>query len=123
MLGATAGFPRDCRLLTAAEYRSVFSHPTKSTDRYFTVLCRPSGRTSARLGLVVAKKKTRLAVARNRIKRIIRESFRHNRVTLGGVDFVVLSRMGAGDVDKQILFDSLERHWGKLRKVASKQDA
>jgi ribonuclease P protein component len=122
MLGVTAGFPRDFRLLKAAEYRSVFSHPSKSTDRYFTVLCRPNGRTSARLGLVVAKKKTRLAVDRNRIKRIIRESFRHNRVILGGVDFVVLSRMGAGDVKNQTLFDSLERHWDKLSKVAPGKD-
>lgn len=72
--------------------------------------------------MVVAKKKTRLAVARNRIKRVIRESFRHNKVTLSGIDFVVLSRMGADDVDNQILFDSLERHWDRLRKVASEKD-
>ena len=110
-----ADFPRDCRLLKPAEYRSVFSNPVKSSDNYFTVLCRKSGRNSARLGLAVSKKNSRLAVARNRIKRVIRESFRHNKVTLGGIDYVVLSRMGANSANKQALFSSLERHWKKLR--------
>jgi ribonuclease P protein component len=110
-----ADFPRDSRLLKPADYRSVFSNPIKSSDKYFTVLCRPSGRTTARLGLAVSKKNSRLAVARNRIKRVIRESFRHNRLTLGGIDYVVLSRMGANSVDKHELFVSLDHHWNKLR--------
>ncbi len=117
-----AGFPRDNRLLGAAEYRLVFSKPIKSTDRYFTVLCRPSGLTYPRLGLAVSKKNSRLAVARNRIKRVIRESFRHNKVTLGGIDYVVLGRMDANDVSNQVLFTSLEHHWDKLRKKVSGKD-
>jgi ribonuclease P protein component len=111
-----ADFPRDSRLLKPADYGPVFSDPIKSIDSYFTVLCRPSGRNSARLGLAVSKKNTRLAVARNRIKRVVRESFRHNRVTLGGIDCVVLSRIGANNANKQELFVSLERHWEKLKK-------
>jgi ribonuclease P protein component len=111
-----ADYPRDSRLLKPADYRSVFSNPTKSGDRYFTVLCRPNGRTAARLGLAVSKKNSRLAVARNRIKRVVRESFRHNRLTLGGIDCVVLSRMGANTASKDDLFASLDSHWKKLQR-------
>ncbi len=115
MLDLGVDFPRESRLLRPAEYRSVFSHPVRSTDNYFTVLCRPSGRTTPRLGLAVSKKNSRLAIDRNRIKRVIRESFRHNKGTLGGIDYVVLSRFGVNRVSNKTLFNSLERHWEKLR--------
>jgi ribonuclease P protein component len=121
MLDAGATFPRENRLLNPAQYRAVFSHPVKTTDNCFTVLCRSSGQATPRLGLAVAKKNSRLAVDRNRIKRIVRESFRNNKETLGGIDYVVLSRTGANCASNSELFASLERHWGKLRKKSAKQ--
>ncbi len=123
MLVKEAGFPRDSRLLQPAEYRSVFQRPIKTTDDCFTVLCRPSGRAAPRLGLAVSKKYTRLAVDRNRIKRVIRESFRHNGDELGGIDYVVLNRKGTGRMSNTILFDSLSRHWKRLQhKAAANRD-
>lgn len=44
----------------------------------------------ARLGIVVAKKNVKLAVARNRLKRIVRESFRLQQQSLHGLDIVVV---------------------------------
>ena len=43
----------------------------------------------ARLGLVVTKKGNAKAVRRNRLKRIIREQFRHHAEALPAVDVVV----------------------------------
>ncbi len=43
----------------------------------------------ARLGVSVPKKGNRNAVRRNRIKRIVREQFRHCQVDLVGLDLVV----------------------------------
>ncbi len=43
----------------------------------------------ARLGVSVPKKGNRSAVRRNRIKRIVREQFRHCQVDLVGLDLVV----------------------------------
>ena len=43
----------------------------------------------ARLGLVVTKKGNAKAVRRNRIKRIVRETFRHHQANLGRYDIVV----------------------------------
>ncbi|MEJ2529949.1 MAG: ribonuclease P protein component [Gammaproteobacteria bacterium] len=108
------GFARTDRLLKPAQFRRVFQHPTKSMDDFFTVLCRPSNLASPRLGMAVSKKYARRAVDRNRIKRIIRESFRCNRNDLGGIDYVVLNRKGADNIDNSILFESLSRHWKRL---------
>ena len=43
----------------------------------------------SRLGLVVGRKAVSRAVARNRIKRVIRERFRRARPGPGGLDLVV----------------------------------
>ena len=43
----------------------------------------------ARLGVTVPKKGNRRAVRRNRIKRIVREQFRHRQADLAGHDLVV----------------------------------
>ncbi|MCP4126881.1 MAG: ribonuclease P protein component [Gammaproteobacteria bacterium] len=120
VLSKQAGFPRDSRLLQPAQYRSVFQHPIKSTDDCFAVLCRSSGRAAPRLGLAVSKKYARLAVDRNRIKRVIRESFRCHGEELDGIDYVVLNRKGTSSMSNRVLFDSLSRHWKRLqKKVAS----
>jgi ribonuclease P protein component len=92
----------------------VFAAPRRSSDRYFTVLVRDNAGSHARLGLAVAKKRVRLAVGRNRIKRLVRESFRHNAHLLGAVDVIVLSRFD-GNADNPTLSQSLVSHWKRLR--------
>ena len=77
----------------------------------FTVLSRENRKKSARLGLAISKKNCRLAVQRNRLKRIVRESFRSHRETLGGVDFVVTCQTAASRASNKKLFDSLAEHW------------
>jgi len=82
------------------------------------VLYRPSGRDSARLGLAVAKKHLKRAVDRNRIKRLIRESFRQQRDLLKGLDIVVLVKPGIEKADNRTLLDALHRHWQQLSRNA-----
>jgi ribonuclease P protein component len=106
-----AGFARRDRLVAPEEYSWVFQKPFKSADDCFTVLSRSRGSGSARLGLAISKKNVKRAVDRNRIKRVIRESFRHNRLALDGLDVVVLGRRGMENRTNLVLFDSLSRHW------------
>lgn len=68
----------------------------------------------ARLGLAVAKKHVRRAVDRNRIKRLLRESFRRHQQQLMGFDLVVLIKPGIHKVDNPTLFSSIEKHWQRL---------
>ncbi len=72
----------------------------------------------ARLGLAIAKKHLRKATSRNRIKRLIRESFRLHQSRLKGLDLVVLARPGLEQVDNRTLLQSLERHWQRLAQSA-----
>lgn len=110
-------FSRRDRLLKPLQFQSVFRRPTRSIDRYFKVLARENEANRHRLGLAVAKKTCRRAVDRNRIKRIIRESFRHHLIGKpenGTMDFVVMSRHETVTVGNHVLHESLERHWQKL---------
>lgn len=126
-----SSLPRSARLLDGGAFERVFAAPTRSADRYFTVLARErddaageaAGRDArlpviggARLGLAISKRCAPRAVARNRIKRVIRESFRHVRSGLPEVDVVVMCRRAAADADKQALFASLNAHWKRIRR-------
>ena len=70
----------------------------------------------ARLGLIVSKKTGgKLAVDRNRIKRVIRESFRHQQHQLDGLDIVVVTRGGANNVTNFNLRLELDKQWNRLK--------
>lgn len=56
------------------------------------ILVSPSQREESRLGLAIAKKRAKRAVDRNRLKRIVRETFRHSKAQLVGTDIVVMNR-------------------------------
>ncbi|MEX2496387.1 MAG: ribonuclease P protein component [Woeseia sp.] len=103
------------RLPDSAAYSCVFAGATRSRDRYFTVLSRENGQDHARLGLAISKKHCRRATARNRLKRLVRESFRYHKAALAGLDLVVLGQPAAGDADNKTLFDSLAGHWQRSR--------
>ena len=118
LLSDTAGFSPDRRLHTAAEFGRVFADPARSSDRYFTVLARPAGRAAARLGLTISRRAAKRAVDRNKLKRLARESFRHQEA-LPPWDFVVLARPGADRADRRALRASLDQHFAQLKKAAA----
>jgi ribonuclease P protein component len=109
-----ARLPRRARLTGRLVFTRVFAQPIKSSDRYFTVLARSNDLTYSRLGLAISRKVARSAVARNRLKRIVRESFRHHQAGLAGLDIVVMGRAGLVESDNAVLADALERHWRRL---------
>ncbi len=109
-----ARFGRDRRLTEAQAFSRVFDRARRSRDHCFTVLYRPNGQRAARLGLAIAKKNCRRAVARNRLKRIIRESFRRQQAALRGLDIVVMNKPGAENRRNAELFESLAAHWARL---------
>ncbi|KPC50199.1 ribonuclease P protein component [Amantichitinum ursilacus] len=95
MSGATGfRFTRMQRILKTDEFSSVFSLRNTVSNLHFQVLVRPNTGVSARLGLVVGKKTDKRAVARNYMKRTIRETFRLHAHTLHGLDLVVRTRQG-----------------------------
>ncbi len=116
----TGRFARHQRLLRPAEFKQVFAHPCKTSDKYLTLLCRQNDLPQARLGLAIAKKQIKTAVGRNRIKRLSRETFRQFQLELAGLDIVVLARASAAQLTKQELRRVLENLWqGLIRKCKS----
>ena len=109
-------FGKSHRLGNAQEYGRVFEKARRSRDSCFTILARARRRCHepGRLGLAIAKKHGRKASARNRVKRLVRESFRHHQSQLRGLDVVVLNRPAAVQKSNRELLHSLERHWRRL---------
>jgi len=120
-LTASSGnrFTKKHRLLDATAYGRVFAQASRSRDRLFTVLCRPNDDDVARVGLAISRKHCRRAVARNRIKRLVRESFRSRQAELGGLDIVVINQPAAASASNGEIFESLETHWRRCRQAVN----
>lgn len=83
------GFSRRYKLIKTDEFSSVFSFRKRLTASYIVLHYQPNQLGYARLGLVVAKKVVRSSVQRNYMRRVLRELFRINKDTLGGVDLLI----------------------------------
>ncbi len=115
------GFGRSKRLLTKAGFKAVFDNsPYRVSHRNLLLLARPNDFDKARLGLVVAKKNVRLAVKRNRIKRVVRETFRLNQETLKPLDIIFLARRGLDSLEPSAQNKLLLDSWRKLSRQISK---
>lgn len=68
--------------------------------------------------MAIARKKVRRAVDRNRIKRIVRESFRHRRQQLHGLDVVVLARPDAATASNADLSKALDGLWLRIAAIS-----
>ncbi|WP_417543567.1 ribonuclease P protein component [Marinobacter sp.] len=109
-------FPKSHRLLRPADYGKVFNDvQLKVPHRNFLILATPNNLGHARIGLVFAKKNLKLSVQRNRIKRQVRETFRH-QPELPGMDIIVLGRQGLAAMDNQAVRMSLNGLWHRLAK-------
>lgn len=114
-------FSRADRLLNSAEFKAVFDGNTvRVSDRHLLILAVSNNMNHPRLGLVIAKKHIKKAVDRNRVKRLIRESFRLGMADLPNVDLVVIARKGLGELDNKSLQQLLNNSWVRLNKYAKK---
>jgi len=104
------------RLVHKAQFDAVYQQGSKLGDSCFLVLIKPNGLSIARLGLSVSARTVGNAVNRNRIKRVIRNSFRLNHTQLPAVDIVVNTRPGARDATNGLLAERLAQHWKNVVK-------
>jgi len=107
-------FPRELRLLTPSQFSRIFDHPVKAVSDHFTLLAKFNDTEHPRLGLTIAKKKEKTAVGRNRIKRVIRESFRLNQHNMPNIDIVVIARDKIGEAENKQLHKQLKKLWKKI---------
>ena len=100
-------FGRELRLLTPSHYSRIFNEPARAATPFFTLLAKPNEAGQPRLGLTVAKKRCKLAVQRNRIKRLARESFRLNQHKLDNIDIVLMVKSGVDEQSNEELTKQL----------------
>jgi ribonuclease P protein component len=100
--------------LTPKNFSFVFDQAIPAVSNHITILARHNELETARLVITVPKKKVKNATDRNKIKRIIRESFRLQRHQLPNVDIIVIAKQGIGQMDNQALAIQLEKLWRKI---------
>ena len=116
-----SGFGKEKRLLNAKDYSRVFDNPdARASHQNLLLLAKINDCTGHRLGLVIAKKNVRLAVHRNRIKRVAPEFLRTRAADESAVDVVLLARRGMGELDNAELSSILQQQWQKLMRQTIK---
>jgi len=108
--------------LHKADFDNVFQQGQRSADRHFTILFKPNTLSHPRLGFAISKQKVRLAVGRNRLRRLVRESFRRQGASLPPVDLVVLARDAATSAANGDIVTSLAKHWVRIASDAPRTD-
>lgn len=117
---AGSRFPRSRRLLNSAEYQAIFAAAQwRLSRRYYLLLAKPNTGQGPRLGLVVARKNIRLATRRNRIKRVVRETFRCRAGLLGSIDVLFLPRRGMDELPPARQTRLLREAWCELDKICT----
>ena len=112
-------FPRTIRLTRGSEFRQVFEQGKRLYSASFNLKVTPNQCGNARLGMAIAKKTLRRAHERNRIRRLVRESFRTHHVDLPAVDIVLMCRQDVLTLSNADLFQQLEGLWLRLHKLYS----
>lgn len=119
---AKQGFRKAARLLGPAQFNPVFQKTVFKLSSPTILILVGNSDSPPRLGIIVAKKHIKTAVQRNRLKRIIRESFRLRQAEFGTIDLVVLARQGLDQLDnKEVLAQInklLDELLNKLKKKA-----
>ena len=107
----TGRFGRADRLLRSSEFKQVARCGKRAVARYFVMLAAPGvlgGSERQRLGVTVSRRVGN-AVVRNRVKRQIREWFRHARMEMRpGLEIVVIARREAAELSAQETMAALE---------------
>ncbi|MGH8144859.1 MAG: ribonuclease P protein component [Rhodanobacteraceae bacterium] len=112
-----AGLPPSARLRRAADFAALRQATGRLSTRHFSLRWIPSTAGQGRLGLAVSRKVSKRAVVRNRIKRVVRESFRAQRTRLPELDVLVIARTSAAEVEKHVLRGDLDGAWRRLQSL------
>lgn len=114
-----AAYPRTCRLTRPSEFQRVFErglHRRVQVQGLFARV-RESSRSEPRLGFALSKRSLKHAVDRNRIKRLVRESFRLHRANLPKLDIVVITQSEVAQLNNAAILQQLVILWEQLSRL------
>jgi ribonuclease P protein component len=107
-------FGAELRLRSKPQFDAIYASGRRIDDRFFALRVKPNGLGFPRIGLAVAVKTAGNAVLRNRLRRLVRESFRLARYDLPAVDIVVAAKFPAAEAPSTTLRASLATLWQRV---------
>ncbi|WP_350561690.1 ribonuclease P protein component [Psychrobacter sp. CAL346-MNA-CIBAN-0220] len=113
----TACFTKAQRLLTPAAFRDVFDAPERKLHQsHLMAFVRSNTHDQPRIGMAITKRKVPTAVARNLIKRQIRENFRVQSHKLENKDIVFIIKKSIKDLNNKDLKNQINNIFKKIEK-------
>lgn len=106
--------PRAARLLKPGDFAALRGNSKRISVRHFLAEFSSTTQPTCRLGQAVSRRVSKRAVDRNRIKRVVRESYRLIRGDLPPVDILLIARSSAVQQPNAALREDLARLWQKL---------
>jgi ribonuclease P protein component len=106
--------PARLRLRRKGDFDAAYARGRRMSDGIFSVTVKVNDAGGPRLGMAVAVKVAGSSVARNRLRRIIRESFRLHQRELPAVDLVVSARTPSRTATAEALRASLAALWKRV---------
>ena len=106
--------PARLRLRRKRDFDATYARGRRFGDGLFAVTVTGNDQGAPRLGTAISVRTAGGAVGRNRLRRIIRESFRLNQHSLPPVDLVVSARNVAIKAPPAALHASLAGLWKKI---------
>lgn len=107
-------FNKTRRLIKKTDFNNVFSKAQKLVCGSITLLYKPNSLSHARLGFAISKRFANQAVLRNKIRRILRESFRQQN-QLPAYDIVILLNQVCDKQKISFVHQNIEKLWQKLK--------
>jgi ribonuclease P protein component len=107
-------FGAPLRLRSKPQFDAIYASGRRIDDRFFGLRVKPNGLNHPRVGLAVAVKTAGNAVLRNRLRRLVRESFRLAQHELPAVDIVVAAKFPAAQAPVTTLRASLATLWQRV---------
>lgn len=114
-----ASYPRTCRLTRPSEFQRVFErglHRRVQVQGLFARV-RESSTHEPRLGFALSKRSLKHAVERNRVKRLVRESFRLYRTQLPTLDIVIITQSEVAQLNNAAILQQLVILWEQLSRL------
>jgi len=114
------GYSRRYRFTAQGSFGSVLRGSRKVRGRFATIHVAPAPAGVSRLGIALTRKLAPRSVDRNRVKRLVRETFRRHVLKLAGLDCVVMLRERFDDANIATVLAEIRTHFDQLARNSSR---